>query len=186
MSKNELDPHKPTILIANDNDFILVQLRRLFRRKFNVITAENGFEALMAVKERPKTFFDAILLDVQMPMLDGFEACSQIVSFLIGDNLAAVVSVGGTALSKCELHPQRSDLVGPQLPPMFVFTGDMSPSVLRRIEQSNFLKGFDAMRQQQVNEILQEVKARKLMQEQVIRDDDIQDDNQDDIQDEEN
>jgi hypothetical protein len=58
---------------------------------------------------------------------------------------------------------------------MFVFTGDMSPSVLRRIEQSNFLKGFDAMRQQQVNEILQVVKARKLMQEQVISENDIQD-----------
>ena len=38
-------------------------------------TAENGFDVIFALK---KTEFDAILLDLQMPMLDGFETIEHI------------------------------------------------------------------------------------------------------------
>jgi len=40
-----------------------------------VHTAENGKEALELVKQKPKTFFSVIMLDINMPVMDGFEAC---------------------------------------------------------------------------------------------------------------
>jgi CheY-like chemotaxis protein len=39
---------------------------------FEVYLAENGLEAYEIAISKPKYFFDAILLDIQMPILDGF------------------------------------------------------------------------------------------------------------------
>jgi two-component system, OmpR family, KDP operon response regulator KdpE len=69
-----------TILVVDDEP----QIRRVMRSTlsssgYDVIEANNGQEAIeMAVREHP----DLILLDVNMPEMTGFEACSKIrVSF---------------------------------------------------------------------------------------------------------
>jgi len=43
-----------------------------------VFTAENGFEAVKIVSEKPSDYFVAVILDINMPIMDGFEACIQI------------------------------------------------------------------------------------------------------------
>jgi CheY-like chemotaxis protein len=45
---------------------------------FNVKTANNGLEALDMVIAYPRNFFDAILLDINMPIMDGFETFEKI------------------------------------------------------------------------------------------------------------
>ncbi|MCI6467281.1 MAG: response regulator transcription factor [Faecalicatena sp.] len=63
------------ILIVDDDTELLKMLRSYFEiRKFTVITAENGAEALEKVSLVP----DLILLDINMPHIDGIEVCRRI------------------------------------------------------------------------------------------------------------
>lgn len=63
------------ILIIDDDRELLKMLSQYFSLKnYAVITVENGIEALEKVNETP----DIILLDVNMPGLDGIEVCRRI------------------------------------------------------------------------------------------------------------
>jgi DNA-binding response OmpR family regulator len=64
------------ILLADDEPNILMSLDFLMRKEgYHVFIARNGKEALeIAFKNLP----DAIVLDIMMPELDGYEVCKQI------------------------------------------------------------------------------------------------------------
>jgi CheY-like chemotaxis protein len=65
-----------TILVVDDDPQIRRVLQAILSSNgYDVIEAKNGKEAIAAVlRERP----DLILLDVNMPGMSGFEACSKI------------------------------------------------------------------------------------------------------------
>ena len=66
---------KLRILLAEDNKVNqLVAARLLEKRGHTVVIAGNGREALAALDEPGSGGFDLILMDVQMPEMDGFEA----------------------------------------------------------------------------------------------------------------
>jgi len=81
--------NKASILVVDDN----AQIRRvlqatLFSNGYDVIEAKNGKEAITAVlREHP----DLILLDVNMPGMSGFEACSKIRMFFGGPIIVVTV-----------------------------------------------------------------------------------------------
>ena len=58
------------ILVVEDNVELLLMMRHLLSRKYKVVTARNGKEA---VDEIQKTELDLIISDVMMPMMDGYE-----------------------------------------------------------------------------------------------------------------
>ena len=63
------------ILIADDDMELLKMLSRYFALKnYTVVLAENGIEALEKINANP----DLILLDVNMPGMDGIEVCRRI------------------------------------------------------------------------------------------------------------
>ncbi len=65
-----------TLLIADDNLQIVNILKGYAQKEnYEVYTAKNGKEALREFQRRR---FDAVLLDVMMPELDGFEVCKKI------------------------------------------------------------------------------------------------------------
>src|SRR5215468_4605291 len=68
-----MDMAQATILVVDDDTKHVRLLEVLLRpRGYKVLTASNGAEALHQVhQERP----DLILLDVMMPLVDGFEVC---------------------------------------------------------------------------------------------------------------
>ena len=71
------------LLLAEDNPVnqrLAVSL--LEKRGHQVVVAGNGREALAALDGRP---FDAVLMDVQMPEMDGFEATAAIRARECGD-----------------------------------------------------------------------------------------------------
>jgi two-component system sensor histidine kinase/response regulator len=63
------------ILLVEDNSVNqLVAARLLQKRGHTVVIAGNGIEALAAMGEHGSGGFDLVLMDVQMPGMDGFEA----------------------------------------------------------------------------------------------------------------
>jgi PAS domain S-box-containing protein len=67
--------HGARVLVAEDNDFNQLVAREMLRQVGAVVTmAANGREALDILAEaRPKSF-DLVLMDMQMPEMDGLEA----------------------------------------------------------------------------------------------------------------
>ncbi|OHX66103.1 ATP-binding protein [Flammeovirga pacifica] len=69
------------VLLVDDNEFnILIATEFLNRWQANIITARNGEEAINAIKEN-KEAIQLVLMDLQMPVLNGFEATKLIRSF---------------------------------------------------------------------------------------------------------
>ncbi len=68
--------HTLHILVAEDNEINRHFIEHLLRNAgHNTMSVRNGSEALLAVKRGD---FDLILMDVQMPLMDGFEATKHI------------------------------------------------------------------------------------------------------------
>ena len=69
-------------LIANDDALQLTILEAIFERhNCDVVTAQNGQQAFEEVACRtsdPMRMFDLVILDLNMPVTDGFEACRTI------------------------------------------------------------------------------------------------------------
>ncbi len=65
------------IMIVDDNQDILISLKELFELKnYEVHTAENGWQC---IKELEKGFQGIIILDLMMPVMDGFETLKKMV-----------------------------------------------------------------------------------------------------------
>lgn len=63
------------ILIIDDDKELLKMLRKYFEiKKYEIITAENGTDGLNKINLNP----DIILLDINMPKIDGIEVCRRI------------------------------------------------------------------------------------------------------------
>jgi len=67
------------LLAAEDDEVNRILLEELLRREgAEVVFAEDGQQAVQRVDEHGAAAFDAILMDVQMPVLDGYEATRRI------------------------------------------------------------------------------------------------------------
>jgi CheY-like chemotaxis protein len=69
------------VLVVNDEPMQLLVLKNLFQQvNFVVTTATNGFEAFNFVKDslESKILFDLVVLDLNMPVMNGQEACRRI------------------------------------------------------------------------------------------------------------
>jgi CheY-like chemotaxis protein len=68
------------ILIVDDDSGIRLTIRKILESEktgsYEVVEASDGVECLMAAEKRGP--FDLILLDVEMPQLDGFAVCKAI------------------------------------------------------------------------------------------------------------
>ena len=64
---------KKTILVVDDSSIIRNFVKRIFSDTYNVGAAENGEEAISIIKaNKDNDFIEAILLDLNMPKVDGF------------------------------------------------------------------------------------------------------------------
>lgn len=69
---------KQKILIVDDEPGIVDMMKSYFEKQYEVLTACNGKEALLKAALHP----DLILLDINMPDLDGFTICRRIRDYI--------------------------------------------------------------------------------------------------------
>ncbi len=75
-----MEDGKKTILIVEDEDDLLeMYTTALLNKGYEVLSADNGIEAIAWLEERYADI-DAILMDIIMPKMDGFEALKKIKS----------------------------------------------------------------------------------------------------------
>lgn len=76
--KSNVSTENPTILVAEDNPVNMMLMRSILKKNLpdgNMIEAANGLEAVQYYKE---TNPDIILMDIQMPEMNGYEATQAI------------------------------------------------------------------------------------------------------------
>lgn len=70
------------VLLVEDNELnreIFIEL--ISDTGAEIDTAVNGLDAVNHVKEQPEEYYDIVFMDVQMPVMDGYEATQQIRAF---------------------------------------------------------------------------------------------------------
>jgi CheY-like chemotaxis protein len=94
---------KLRILLVEDNEVNRILVTRLLVKEgHSVVVAANGREAVAAVQYAPRGAFDLILMDVQMPDMDGFETTAAI--------RARELSTGGRApIVAVTAHAMKGD-----------------------------------------------------------------------------
>ena len=70
---------KQRILLVEDHLLNVIVAKGLLEKKqFEVVTAENGRKAVELVENFPEYYFDAVLMDIRMPVLDGIGAAREL------------------------------------------------------------------------------------------------------------
>ena len=63
---------KPTILVVDDSNIILSFVNKIFNDRYNVMSATDGKEALEIISDNSKYNIIAMLLDLNLPNVNGF------------------------------------------------------------------------------------------------------------------
>lgn len=86
------------VLVVEDNPVNQLVLKGLLKKQgFDVFTADNGAQAVELVKS---TQLDVIMMDCQMPVMDGFEATRQIRALPSPGNQIPIIAVTANAMSQ--------------------------------------------------------------------------------------
>jgi CheY-like chemotaxis protein len=88
--------HVPRILLAEDNTVNQkVMLRMLGKLGYRADVVPNGVEVLRALECQP---YDIVLMDIQMPEMDGFEAARAICKHWLGAEKPKIIAITAYAL----------------------------------------------------------------------------------------
>ncbi len=135
---------KPYLILIVDDDLFMrkILLRYLERENYRVVEAENGMEALKLYKEHQP---DMILLDAMMPVLDGFECCSQLQKLPDGDHTPVLII---TALEDRESVDRAYDVGASDYITKPIHWAVLRQRVRRLLDQANLRTQLEAANQQ--------------------------------------
>ena len=97
----EIDLTGKHILLVEDNDLNAEIAQTLLEDKgLKVMRAKDGLEAVTIVKENVVDCFDCILMDIQMPRMNGFEACKVIRSLPNNRSQLPIIALTASAFEE--------------------------------------------------------------------------------------
>ena len=82
--------NRNTLLIVDDMEVNRAILRSLFEREYNLLEAENGEQGLMLLNQYKDTIA-AVLLDIVMPVKDGYEVMTEMSRNRLLDEVPVIV-----------------------------------------------------------------------------------------------
>lgn len=88
-----MKPEKKKLLVVDDMQLNRMILRDMFEEQFDVLEAENGLAALELISCN-KDDLAAILLDLMMPVMDGFEVLKQLSDSELIKSIPVVIITG--------------------------------------------------------------------------------------------
>lgn len=95
------------ILIVDDNEINLEVARRIFSDEGAlIVTVQNGFEAIDWLKENERESVDVVLMDIQMPGMDGCETTACIRKMPNFENLPIIALSAGVLKSQMDKAQQ--------------------------------------------------------------------------------
>ena len=89
MNNNE----KKNVLIVDDSQMNRFLLKEILKEEYNIIEAENGLEAMNIMREEDENIA-LMLLDIVMPVMDGFEVLQQMNDTHLIDKVPVIVISG--------------------------------------------------------------------------------------------
>lgn len=102
--------HK-TILLVDDQELNLQVAKKILEKKeIHVTVAKNGEEAVKLFSESDEQFYDAILMDIRMPIMNGLEASKTIRALSRSD--ALTVPIIAMTANTFEEDKRQSDAAG--------------------------------------------------------------------------
>lgn len=75
MEKLKINADKPVILISDNEPETIELLYNIYKKDYNVVTAQSGKETIEIFQKMP---IDLIMLDVNMPDINGFNICQKL------------------------------------------------------------------------------------------------------------
>lgn len=95
---DEINVIRPNILLVDDDPQIVYSLSYIFRKKnFNCDKCFNGLDALNMVHSKISSnldsFYKLIIMDLQMPIMNGMEALKEMNKLLIEHNLTTKIVI---------------------------------------------------------------------------------------------
>ena len=122
-------PNPGRLLVVDDNKVNRLLLGRdLEQQGHTVCFAENGRQALEMMRSQP---FDIILLDIQMPEMDGYQALEQITSDIDLRNIPVIMTTATEELDsvvKCIELAYHAGQPGPRAGPGQCQPGKETPA----------------------------------------------------------
>ena len=112
---------KRTLLIIEDNDINRQFLTEILKEKYQILSATNGQEGLEILSEKAQCI-SAILLDIQMPVMDGFEFLEYVGQNTVFAKIPVIVTTvlnGDSDEKKC-LELGASDFIAKPYNPVIV------------------------------------------------------------------
>ncbi len=116
-------PRRANVLAVDDNPGNLLALAAVLEADYNVLTASSGPQALSLLEQRQD--IDVILLDVQMPGMDGFQTATHIRKVEAWKEIPLIFI---TAVFREDPHIKRGYDVGA----MDYFSKPFDPDILKR------------------------------------------------------
>ena len=120
------------VLAADDVEMNRVLLQLMLEKEgASVVFAENGLEALDQIKQQGAASFDLILMDIQMPVMDGYEATR-----LVHDIAPAlpIIALSANAFEEQRLESEAAGMLDHVTKPVVFET--LITSILRHVVQA--------------------------------------------------
>ena len=101
-SQNVVNNNEKAILVVDDSDLIQKFINKIFHENYDVILAGNGQEAIDIIKKQTDKRIVAMLLDLNMPKVDGFAVLEYFKDNDLFDSLPVSIITGDDSKEKID------------------------------------------------------------------------------------